>query len=165
VDFKATNEDWQYYNLSDGSKIRVKLVLGQVWRSKTQQNPISGEPLYVWNSQNVVAIVSYPDSLRGQPTAIQMTAEAIAQNVEQTVEFELSGKQDEWGSYNLNDGSKLRLRLNLTSVYRTKFRGQAGEPIYSISTGLPNYRLTVAPSLIRKPPSPTPSSSKSQVYG
>jgi hypothetical protein len=165
VDFKVMNEDWQCYTLSDQSRIRVKLILVQVWRSKVH-NPLSGEPLYSWNTQNALALVSYPNTLLGQPTAIQITPETIAQNVEQTVDFDLSGKQDEWSSYTLDDESKLRLRLNLTSVYRTKLRGQAGEPVYSISTGLPNYRLTVSPSLIEKSKIGTVrADSKSPAYG
>lgn len=166
VDFKVLNEDWQYYNLSDKSRIRVKLVLGQVWRSTSQYNPITGEPFYVWNSQNIMALVSYPSELRGQPSNVPITPEVVAQNIDQNVEFEASGKQDEWSSYTLTDGSKLRLRLNLTSISRTKLKGQAGEPVYNVSGGQPNYRLTVAQSLIKKPDKQiTSPNTKSSVYG
>jgi len=164
VDFKVVNEDWQYYNLSDKSKIRVKLVLGQVWRSTTQYDNL-GQPLYVWNSQNITALVSFPSTFRGEPTNLPLTPDMVAQSIDEVVEFETSGKQDEWSAYTFVDGSKLRLRLNLTSIARTKLRGQAGEPIYNVSGGVPNYRLTVSPSLIKKLDKQiTTSDSKSSIY-
>ena len=166
VDFTVKNEDWQTYTLSDGSKLRVKLVLTQVWRSRNQVNPMTGEPLYMWNSQNLVALTSFPEQFRSQPTSIQITQDIIAQSIEQTVDFDIVGKQDEWSVYNLTDGSVLRLRMNVTGISRTKIRGQAGEPLYSVLSGPPNYRLKVAEKLIRKtkPTSMIPKS-KSATYG
>lgn len=163
VDFRVMNEDWQYYKLSDEAKIKIKLILGQAWRSRTQYNPMTGEPLYMWNTQNLVSLVSFPAELRGQPSNLPITPEVVAQSIDQPVDFEASGKQDEWNVYNLTDGSILRLRLNLTSVFRTKLRGQAGEPVYSVSSGPPNYRLKVAGNLVKKPS--VPPASKSPAYG
>jgi hypothetical protein len=163
VDFRVMNEDWQTYELSDESRLKVKLVLTQVWRARTQVNPITGEPLYMWNTLNALSLLSFPETLRGQSTTMQITPEIVAQNIDRPVDFEIVGKEDEWNVYNLMDTSVLRLRLNITGISRTKLRGQAGEPVYSVATGTPNYRIKIAESLIRKPPSQP--SSKSQVYG
>jgi hypothetical protein len=162
VDFRVMNEGWQYYNLSDGTKLKVKLLLGQVWRSRSQYNPMTGEPLYMWNTQNLVSLASFPAQLRGQTSGLPITPEIIAQNIDQAVDFEASGKEEEWSVYNLADESVLRLRSNITSISRTKLRGQAGEPIYNVATGPPNYRLKVASNLVKKPSVPP---SKSSAYG
>jgi hypothetical protein len=165
IDFKVMNEDWQTYELSDKSQLKVKMILTQVWRAKTQVNPMTGEPLYMWNTINALALLSFPETLRGQSTTGQITPQMIAQNIEHTVDFEMLGKQNEWNVYNLTDGSVLRLRLNITGVSRTKLRGLAGEPIYNVATGVPNYRLTVAENLIRMPSGQTSSKSQGQLYG
>jgi len=165
VDFKVMNEDWQTYKLSDESSLKVKLVLTQVWRSRNQVNPMTGEPLYMWNTINALALLSFPEELRGQPSAGAITPEVVAQNFDKPVDFELSGKQDEWSVYNLTDKSVLRLRLNITTITRTKLRGAAGEPIYNVAGGVPNYRLKVADELIRKPKGQTLPDAKSQAYG
>jgi hypothetical protein len=163
VDFKVVNEGWQYYNLSDEARVKVKLVLVQVWRSRSQYNSMTGEPYYWWNTQNTVSIVSFPEKLRGQASSLPLTPEALAKSIEQVVDFEASGKEEEWNVYNLTDESILRLRLNLTSISRTKLRGKAGEPIYGVSGGLPNFRLKVASKLIKKPSVPPPTTSSA--YG
>jgi hypothetical protein len=165
LNFKVVNEDWQLYELSDKSQLRIKLVLTQVWKGRTQVNLMTGEPLYMWNTINAVSLLSFPEELRGQPTTTPITPEMLGQNIEKPVDYELSGKQDEWNVYNLSDGSVLRLRLNLTSITRTKVRGAAGEPIYSIGTGLPNYRMKVPDELIKKPTSQMPTKAKDQLYG
>jgi hypothetical protein len=165
VDFKVMNEDWQIYKLSDESVLKVKLILTQVWRSRNQVNPITAEPLYMWNTMNTLALLSFPENLRGQPSAIPITPELVAQSFDRPVDFELSGKQDEWNVYNLTDTSVLRLRLDITTITRTKLKGAAGEPIHSVAGGLPNYRLKVADELIKKPKGQAMPDAKSQAYG
>lgn len=165
LDFKVMNEDWQLYELSDHSKLKIKLVLTQVWRGRTQVHPLTGEPLYMWNTINAVSLLSFPEELRGQTTSATITPEMMAQNIERSVDYELSGRQDEWNVYNLSDNSVLRLRLNLSAVMRTKLRGLAGEPVYTIGTGMPNFRLKVPEELVRKPKTQTVGDTKGQLYG
>jgi len=164
VDFTVNHEDWQYYKLSDGSRMKIKLVLGNIWRSTNQFDTL-GQPNYIWTSQNIFALASFPAMLRGTPSSKPVTPELIAQNMDEAVSFEPFGKQDKWNFYSLNDGSKLRLRPNITSIARTKIKGQGGEPFYSISAGPPNYNMTVARALIRKSTGQTFRETKSHAYG
>ena len=164
MDFTVNHEDWQYYKLSDGSRIKIKLVLGNVWRSTNQFDAL-GQPIYIWTSQNIVALASFPAGLRGTPSGKPITPELIAQNMDEAVSFEAFGKQDKWSFYSLNDASKLRLRPNITSIARTKIKGQGGEPYYSVSAGPPNYNMTVARALIRKSTGHAFYETKSHAYG
>jgi hypothetical protein len=163
VDFKVVSEDWKHYALSDGAKLKIKLVLGQVWRSPSQHDPLTGEPLYMWNAHHLTSLVSFPAQLRGQPSNIPVTPQAVEENFDQAVGFEILGK-DEWNVYNFTDGTILQVRPSLISVSRTRLRGQAGEPVYDAAGGPPDCTLKVPENLIKKPEARS-SSTKSPAYG
>ncbi len=65
VDFVEEKEAWNIYKLSDGSMLKVKLVLTSVKRLK-KWNP-DGTPIYVINSQNIVRVVNVPKELKAKP--------------------------------------------------------------------------------------------------
>ena len=149
IDFKVDGEHWQYYDLSDGSKLKIKLVLTQVLRSRNQVNEL-GEPIYSWNAPTFLSIVSCPDSLRSRPTNTPVTPDRIADSIDVEVDFEKTSKEDEWNIYVLVDGTTLQLKPKVKSIARTKLKGQAGEPIYTVATGNPLYKLRISDNLTRK---------------
>jgi len=149
IDFKVDGEHWQYYDLSDGSKLKIKLVLTQVLRSRNQVNEL-GEPIYSWNAPTFLSIVSCPDSLRSRPTNTPVTPDRIADSIDVEVDFEKTSKEDEWNIYMLADGTTLQLKPKVKSIARTKLKGQAGEPIYTVATGNPLYKLRISDNLTRK---------------
>jgi hypothetical protein len=65
IDFEEVKDCWNTYQLSDGTTLKVKLVLIGVKRLK-KYNP-DGMPIYVINSQNVVRAVNVPKELRIKP--------------------------------------------------------------------------------------------------
>ena len=65
VDFKPITEPWCEFQLHDGSRLRVKLVVSDVIKLDEARGP-EGEPIYVIKSSNVVA-VSVPDDLKTPP--------------------------------------------------------------------------------------------------
>jgi hypothetical protein len=65
VQIKEENESWNTYKLSDGSVIKVKLVITNVKRLKKFQP--DGHPIYLIQSQNVVRLDSVPKELMGKP--------------------------------------------------------------------------------------------------
>jgi hypothetical protein len=150
VDFKVESEDWQYYSLSDGSKLKIKLVLTQVLRSREEVNE-HGEPVYSWNAPAFLSIVSFSEKLRGQPTNRSVTPERVADSLDSDVDFEKLGEREMWNVYSLSDGSELQLKLKINAIARTKLKGQGGEPIYTVATGMPGYKIKVASNLVKKP--------------
>jgi len=62
IDFKAVKEEWNEYDLEDGTKLKVKLILVDVLRLP-DYNPL-GEPLYQIMSQNVLKTTYVPDELK-----------------------------------------------------------------------------------------------------
>jgi len=65
VDFEEAAEGWNVYKLSDGTTLKVKLVLIGVKRLK-KHNP-DGSPIYVIQSQNIVRAVNVPKELYAKP--------------------------------------------------------------------------------------------------
>lgn len=65
VDFEEVKEGWNIYKLSDGTTLKVKLILVGVKRLK-KYNP-DGTPIYIINSQNLVRAVNIPRELRAKP--------------------------------------------------------------------------------------------------
>ena len=63
VEIIKAEEPWCEYTLADGTKIRVKHVLGSIFRAKSTFNE-NGEPLYITRSQNVVFAAEIPEDLK-----------------------------------------------------------------------------------------------------
>jgi len=65
LDFNEEEEHWNTYRLSDGTTLKVKLVLRGVKRLKRYEP--DGTPIYVINSINVVRAVNVPKELKAKP--------------------------------------------------------------------------------------------------
>lgn len=66
LDFTEEDEHWNVYKLSDGTTLKVKLVLRGVKRLK-RYNP-DGNPIYMIDSQNIVRAVDVPEQLKEKTT-------------------------------------------------------------------------------------------------
>jgi hypothetical protein len=62
VDFKVVKEDWNEYELADGTKIRMKAVTSLINRAIDLFDS-DGDPLYLVKSSNVLAL-SVPENLK-----------------------------------------------------------------------------------------------------
>jgi hypothetical protein len=67
VDFEEEHEFWNSYRLSDGSTLKVKLVLLGVKRLK--KHLPDGTPIYIVNAQHLVRAVNIPEELKAKPTS------------------------------------------------------------------------------------------------
>jgi len=65
LDFSEEREHWNAYKLSDGTTLKVKLVLRGVKR--LQKCDPTGLPIYLINSTNVVRAVDIPKELKAKP--------------------------------------------------------------------------------------------------
>ena len=62
MNYRSIDEPWSLYRLEDGSTIRVKLVISDVFKLPTS-DPITGLPQYMIKSSNVMS-VEPPDMKR-----------------------------------------------------------------------------------------------------
>ena len=65
VDFSEEQESWNIYKLSDGTTMKVKLVLRGVKRLK-RYSP-DGNPIYIIQTQNVVRTLNIPKEIKAKP--------------------------------------------------------------------------------------------------
>ena len=65
VEFQTRKEDWNEYQLMDGTVIKMKLVASQIFRIDGMYDS-EGNPNYQIKSTNVAAVTS-PDALKRKP--------------------------------------------------------------------------------------------------
>lgn len=65
VDFQEERERWNVYKLSDGTTLKVRIIVTGVKRLKKFRP--DGEPLYIIQSQNVVRALNVPANLKMKP--------------------------------------------------------------------------------------------------
>lgn len=62
VEIRQADEHWNTYILADGTALRAKQVMTEVWRVVDEWDP-EGNPIYLVKSQGVLTI-NAPDQLR-----------------------------------------------------------------------------------------------------
>jgi hypothetical protein len=70
LDFTEIEEHWNVYQLSDGTKLKVKLVIRGVKR--LNQFEPDGTPVYLINSMNVVRAIDIPAEIKAKPKKSSM---------------------------------------------------------------------------------------------
>jgi hypothetical protein len=126
ADFAVLREDYSRYLLSDGTTLRVKIVVRKLF--KTPATSPQGYPLNVGvDSINVVA-AQVPDRLRRRPSADTIDT---SRDVGTEMKFELMGEQRDQ-EYLTADGLRVLMKPVLTKVFKyDKYNGY-GEPIYNV---------------------------------
>jgi hypothetical protein len=69
LDFKTIKEEWNEYQASDGTTLKIKIVLTDVY--KLDQYDQDSNPIYVVKSSNVLA-TSVPEHLKKGATKVQV---------------------------------------------------------------------------------------------
>lgn len=64
IEFETEKESFNTYILHDGTRLKLKAVVGQIIRLDAYN--ANGEPLYLVNASNVV-VADVPDSLKRKP--------------------------------------------------------------------------------------------------
>jgi len=65
IEFQTRKEDWNEYQLMDGSVVKMKLVVSEIFRLEGMYDN-EGNPVYHIKSANVAAIRA-PDTLKRKP--------------------------------------------------------------------------------------------------
>lgn len=122
VDFDVIEEDWNFYEVEDGN------------------------PIYGLNTQKIFGVIP-PKELMGPPSEGSYTPEeAVNSIVEEDLEFRVI--KENWNEYKLKDGTKLNIKLVITTIARTDLYDQRGEPIYGIQSQI--LVKAVVPRELRK---------------
>lgn len=138
VDYIVEKEDWNVYELGDGSTLKTKFVMIKVARGIDAQ----GNASYVFSSQNVVAAIT-PNDKKGTPTAKKYSRQELEASIVDEMDFKT--REEGWNIYQLRDGSKLEIKLILTRVAKTDKFEPTGSPIY-----LTNTQTVVKPKISKE---------------
>lgn len=65
LDFAEEQEAWNVYKLSDGTTLKIRLVLQGVKRLKKWKP--DGDPIYLISSTNIVRTIDIPKKLKAEP--------------------------------------------------------------------------------------------------
>lgn len=65
IDFSVVSEGWNEYTLSDGTRMKIKLVVHGVVRTE-DHDPMTGDPVYAVKTQNVLHVMA-PEELKKLP--------------------------------------------------------------------------------------------------
>jgi hypothetical protein len=63
IQVDESNERWSEIKLTDGSVIRIKQLVADIFRAVDDYDP-DGNPLYIVKSTPIISIASVPDSLK-----------------------------------------------------------------------------------------------------
>jgi hypothetical protein len=67
VNFDIIAENWQVYDLADGSTMRMKHTLVEVLRLNSEHNP-NGDPIYICQHNTIINTSNIPEHFKIPPS-------------------------------------------------------------------------------------------------
>ena len=125
IEFEILKEPWNKYQLRDNSVLKTRTILKSV-RRITQKN----ETQYQVDAQSLTVVHADP-ALRGSPNPNQISNDEILKNIE-LEDMRYDSLAQESNEYQLDDGTKIKIHNNITSISRSSLKDQHGDPIYSV---------------------------------
>lgn len=127
VKFDVTKEVWNVYRLNDGTVLRTKLVLIKIVRGLDAKGVVG----YNFNSQNHIAAFTSSDK-KGTPSTMRYSPQELQSSIVEDMDFQV--ENEDWNIYELEDGTRIDIKLILTRVAKTDKCDPAGSPIYLTQT-------------------------------
>lgn len=138
IDFEPEKETWNVYELGDRSIIRIRTVLVKLLRSikSIPQKTAAGQEMktleFQAKFQNLLAVTKVTPTLMGKPTPPLPPNELLKM---EKVEVNYTPFQEDWNVYKLPDGTKIKVKLVISAVFRVKGQfDELGYPMYAISS-------------------------------
>jgi len=126
--FEVKLEKPNYYQLEDKTILKVYPILNNLFMDKGK-NPEGASV----STQNVVSAF-VPEKLIGKPGPLkQLTIDAIAANIDK-MDMSFDVISEHFNEYVVDNKWLLSVKTTLSQVNRSKFRNNAGEPIYHVNT-------------------------------
>ena len=124
VDFKVIKENWDSYLLNDGTKLKSRVILTGVKKSK--ENP---EKEYEFDFQSIQSFV-FSDKSRGSSHSKLYSKEELEASYRKELNFSI--ESEKWNEYLLEDDTKVRLKNTIGGVVKSDLFLQNGDPIYNV---------------------------------
>jgi hypothetical protein len=128
-DFDTIKEDWNEYEIEDGTTLRVKFVMVKIVRTKIPG--VSDGYNYAFNSNNVVGVHS--TKIR-KPETRKYHPEELKKSVIKT-DMKYKVKKEVWNKYRIKkDKTEISVKLVITDIQKTDKYDEYGDPHYLILT-------------------------------
>ena len=128
LDFDVVREPWNTYELVDGVKVKIKVIITKIRKIQTDEKTSN----YNFDVQQLAVALSEergpPDTKIYTPQDLQ---EATVKN-----DIRYTTVSEEWNEYVSDDGARLRIKATLSRVSKTSKFDRNGEPIYFTETGI-----------------------------
>ena len=124
IDFKVIKEYWDSYLLSDDTKLKSRVVLTGVKKSKT--NPSSE---YEFDFQSIQSFV-FSDKAKGKPHSKIHSKEELESSPNKEITYSIISER--WNEYLLDDDTKVRLKNSVAGISKSDLCLQNGDPIYNV---------------------------------
>ena len=123
IDFEVIKEAWNKYELQDGTKLKVRTILQEVWVEKT-----NGGLIHRTSISQIQTWLCDP-KVQGKPDTTVYTKEQIQKHIE-VQKCPYTTLQYEPSEYLLDDGTQLMIHSNLLGIARTSLYHNTGDRIY-----------------------------------
>jgi len=137
IDFEPITEKWNNYFLSDGTRIRARVILLKLLAplGRVDRYIVPGSQLQA-KTQNIF-VVSAPSHLKGRPGA-PLSTDEVGKALERGTFVEVRECEERWNEYKIvQTGEIFKIKLVVSDVYRLPDRFDSeGEPIYIIRNTL-----------------------------
>jgi hypothetical protein len=123
IEVRPKHEDWNVYRLSDGTTLKMRVVLTRVKR--LEANAVRGGA----DVSPIILVCNPPRGKKGPPTLGRPSPQELtAAIVDRDVRFKVINEP--MNEYVTEDGKRMILRLKLYNLARTSTYDPAGDPIY-----------------------------------
>jgi hypothetical protein len=148
LDFKVIKEFWDSYELSEGTKLKNRVILtgvkklnnanSNIDKNKNINNGKINE--YEFDFQSIQSFIFSAKS-NGNPHKKFYTKQELESSYK--IEMPYNTISEKWNAYMINnDGTKLKLKSTITQITKSDIFLQNGDPIY-------NVRIKILSKVIR----------------
>jgi hypothetical protein len=125
LDFDVLKEDWNKYELSDHSILKVKIVMTTV--SKAQSQTPAAQPAYTFDIQNIIVVLT---NERGQPDTHNYSSAELEASVTKD-DMRFTAIAQDWNEYVVDDGARIKIQPMILKVSKTSRFNSKGSPLYA----------------------------------
>ncbi len=140
IDFKVIKEFWDVYNLTDGTKLKNRVILTGVKKinnyikinniNNVNNNNNNKENEYEFDFQSIQSFI-FSEKSRGNPHIKFYTKQELDSSYK--IETPFNTISEKWNEYIINeDNTKLKLKSTVTQIQKSDIALQNGDPIYNV---------------------------------
>jgi hypothetical protein len=141
LSFQIKREDWNLYELEDGTLLKARVLLanvlmeGRLEEIRTQIESGEKPKLRLTFNPRIIYAVEAPRELRGNLDSRTYTStELKASIISEDMDFKTINES--WNLYDLKNGITLKIRISATIVNKTSKYDNEGMPIYTVNADI-----------------------------